>query len=183
MSGESAILKGMKKYFFAASAAALAMVFVAWQAGYSTGVKAPSSGTRTQVVQNRIPKEAKSITGKITGVAGTTISLQTFGTYSTQKNTERTVMTDAATIFERDMPKDQNAFQSELSAFSEKLQASRAEGSSLPSSAYPAPFTLEGISLSDLRVGDIVMVTAAENILTADSFTATKVVVESALSP
>lgn len=148
----------LKKYFFAGVFAALATVLVAWQVGYDTGLKSVSTA------QTQTPAQAKTTVGKIIGITGTTITVQPFAAYSlTQKNLK--VSTNSKTIFERMIDKNQTMFQNELKA-------------AQTSGARPLPYTLQKISLKDLRSGDTVVVTAAESILTASEFTATKITVE-----
>lgn len=153
------------------------IVLAAYRTGYMTGLKNSPVTIRTLTMQQP-PPEAKSITGQVVSVIGTTITLQAFGTSSTSPIANRQVSTTRATVFEQRTSKDPKVLIGELDVFSAKLQAARVKGENLPSSAYPTPYIVKKISLSDIHPGDTVVVTAAENILTVSQFTAIQVAIE-----
>ena len=164
------------KHIVAAFAALLAMVFIAWQMGYMTGLKSPAS-TGTRSAGSEAPKETKAILAKVTGIAGTTLSVIPLSLGSSAPPT-LTVLTDEATVFERSIPKDRKSYLDEMAVSIAKMKQNVA--SSTPLEPPPIPFVLKSISLADVRIGDTIFVTAAEDILKARQVTATKVLVQSA---
>ena len=158
----------LKKYFFAGAAASLAVIVVVWQVGYDTGAKSISA----QITQSQSPAEVKSVVGKIVNISGATLTVIT--TAST--GSVRDVTTDSNTVFERVIRKNPKTLQSDMLAFNKRIKTATTSDTPLQ---FPLPFTFKKISLTDLRVGDIVVVTAAEDILTKSQFTATRVSVQS----
>jgi len=89
---------------------------------------------------------------------------------------ERTVMTDASTKIERLNQKDSDVFQKELDAYNSKLRAWNSSTGSAPP-LPPDLFAREEISVSLLKAGDEVNVTAGENIAKTKRFTAVSITV------
>lgn len=156
----------LKNYFFAGVTAALALLFVSWQMGYSANLQ-----KLVFTSQSQLPKETKSIVGKIVTITDTTLTI--FTTDST--GSTRNAFTNAATVFERITRKDRKTFRNDMLAFSKKIKIATTSDTS---SKFPLPFTLQKISFADLHVGDIVAVTAADSILSESTFTATRVSVQ-----
>jgi len=86
---------------------------------------------------------------------------------------ERTVSATAETKIFRQEAKNPEEQQREFAAFQRALQ--QGQTGVVP----PQPFNRVEIKLSELRPGDIVTATAAENILDAASFSATEIIVQS----
>ncbi|MEK7145090.1 MAG: hypothetical protein AAB794_04540 [Patescibacteria group bacterium] len=162
-------METIQKYFFAGAAAALALVFVAWQIGYRTGLE---STPTIQATQAQLLSDGKSIFGKIIDISGATLTIATLDSALPI----RKVIIDSETVLGRLVPKDQKVYQSEITDFNGKIDT---EKSSTALLQFPSPFASETISLTNLRVGDIVTVTAADTILLESTFTATRVSVQS----
>ncbi len=160
-----------RTYVIAAFTALLSMIVVAWQIGYSTGLGTSASATQAQTFQ-----DTKSIVGKITDITGTTITLQPL----VAGQTARKVSTDSNTVFKRVVPKDQKAYQNEISAFNEKIKTAQASGT-LPSPAdfkdVPVSFTFTPMALADLSPGTTVTITATKNILQGQQVVAAQIVI------
>ncbi len=149
------------------------LLFFIWYSGYIGGLQ--KSALTTQATQAQLlSSDAKSIFGKIIDISGTTLTMT-----SLEAPSIREVTTDAATVFEQIAPKDQKVFQSEIITFDARKKTAEADGTPLLPSEYPSPFAFQKLSLSDLRVGDIVTVTATDTILSESTFTATRVSVQS----
>ncbi|MBI4089044.1 hypothetical protein HY415_03020 [Candidatus Kaiserbacteria bacterium] len=163
-----------KFLLIALGAAAMAVVF-AWQIGFNTGLKLEQTRSTTQT---QTPLETGSVVGEITDITGGVITLQAF--IPTQDN--RKVATNSETIFERIVPKDQEAYQNEINAFDAKIkEVQRASSTPLSPEEFPLPVTFEKTSLGDLRPGDIIQVDIAENVLATDQVVAKRIVVQPSL--
>ena len=165
----------LKKYFFAGATASLALVLFAWHNGYMTGFRTSVTTAATpQVTQSRLLSDTSSVRGRIADITGTTLTiLAPDSTPVTRK-----VLTDQGTVFGYTAPKDPKTFQSDVLAFDLKLKTAQANGTTLAPREFPTPFTLEKLSLSDLRVGDTVTITAIDSILGKSEFVAMSVIVE-----
>lgn len=154
---------------------AVALVALAGWGGYTLGLikSSPAQTTEPQLV-------IKTLMGSITALTGTTLTLQPTAADIRVASTSRQVLTDTSTNFRRVIAKSQESYQNELDAFLKKLKTTPpATATSSPFSGYPSPVLYENISLSDLRVGDTIAVSAASNILTAPQFKAVQVVHQS----
>ncbi len=154
-----------RTYVIAAFTALLSMIPIAWHIGYSTGLEGSLSVTQVQA--------SKSLMGKITDITGTTITLQSFIPGQTTRKV--TVTTDSATVFEQVVQKDQKVYQDEVRAFDAKVQAAQVDGTQPDFKDIPLPFTFTPMTLADLSLGESIVVTAAENILSKTKFRATRV--------
>ncbi len=151
------------------------IVLVAYQNRYGNGVETKTMSPQTTPLQTVKLVEPKSIMGKIVSITGATIVVQTTEVGSTQ-TISRQVLTNTATVFERVIPKDEKIYQSEMNVFNAKTKTTQVSSTS-SSGEIPVPFTLQEISLADLRPGDAVAVTSAEDILTANQFMATGITI------
>ncbi len=165
-----------RTYVIAAFIALLSMIPVAWHIGYSTGLEGSLSTTQAQT--------STSLMGKITDITGTTITLQ--ASIPGQTTRKVTVTTDSTTVFERVIQKDQKTYQDEVRAFDAKVQAAQANGTPFTNDDFkdiPLPFTFIPMTLADLSLGESIVVTAAENILSKTKFKATRVTLGPVVSP
>ena len=154
-----------------AVSAAIMMITVAWQTGYNTGFTRGTSATQTQKTSAAVV----FIVGKVTGITGTTVTVESFISGS-PKPVSLHINTNARTAFEQMIKKDIKVYQTEQTAFNTKLTAARAQGTASPFGPVPpVPFTLQKSSLTDLRVGNAVSVTATQDTSAASTFSATKV--------
>jgi hypothetical protein len=145
--------------------------FVAYQIGYGNG-----SGTKTvsQTQNNAQPvlTESRLVIGTVEKVSGQEITLTNFKrvpdfTASSTSQAGSIVITiDQSTVIERLIQKD-------IAVISKE----RALSTSTPLTP-PEPFTRVKITLGDIKVGDVLAVTSAEDISKLAAFTATKVEVQ-----
>ncbi len=157
-----------RTYVIAAFTALLSMIPIAWHIGYSTGLEGSLSVTQVQA--------SKSLMGKIIDITGTTITLQSFIPGQTTRKV--TVTTDSATVFEQVVQKDQKVYRDEVRAFDAKVQTAQANDTPLSNENFkdiPLPFSFTPMTLADLSLGESIVVTAAENILSKTKFRATRV--------
>lgn len=129
----------------------------------------------------QIPNEVTSISGKIEKINGQTITI-TANPISQNPFIDisfpqtRVVNVTSATQLTRIVPKDPATFQKEMTAFQNAIQEPRsATGTSQKSLNPPSSFVENNIKLSDIKIGNIVSITAASNILSVSNFSATKI--------
>lgn len=87
----------------------------------------------------------------------------------------RTVTVHAETVIERLIQKDSATVQKEQAAFMEKMKKVQNSGTSSAANTPPEPFIREKIALADVRAGDLVLVSANEDISTVKQFVAVRV--------
>jgi len=126
-----------------------------------------------------IPQNLTSLTGQVEGISGNTLTLKTASLSANpfvgNIPTVREVTVTDATAIAQLAPKDQATFQKETQDFQQQIKNAT---SALAGAAAPSPFASTTISLSDIKVGDAVVVTAGENILNAASFSAVSIDVQ-----
>lgn len=129
-------------------------------------------------VKNLFPQtpEMRSLSGQVKSVAADSLIFDVSGAISPleQLPTTRTVHVANDTKLIRLVPKSAAAFQKELSDFQKNIQSANLKTPPVP----PQPFTQTTIKLSDLKTGDIVIISAHDNIKTATEFTATEISVQ-----
>ncbi|HUY05174.1 MAG TPA: hypothetical protein VMV62_00405 [Candidatus Paceibacterota bacterium] len=120
----------------------------------------------------KTPDDVRSISGTVTAVssAGLTLHTSSESPFDDLSLTERTVTVDTSTAVVRLTQKDPKVFQSELDAFMKTAQV----GSST-AMGYPSPFVQMPAGFENIKVGDTVIVTAADNIRTKSGFAASSI--------
>ena len=150
-------------------------IFLEYQNGYV-------AGTRSVLVIQQ--PQTISISGKITDITGTTITVQetipTSITGSTKQVTIVQIVTDEMTIFNRAVPSSGGVLPS---ASNTKTQVTGADGINTPAEYTLPPVTFETTSLAELKVDDTVALSAMKNFPTENQFTATRVIVIEPVSP
>lgn len=96
---------------------------------------------------------------------------------------ERTVTVTADTKIYRQVQKSPEEQQKEFAQFQKAMTSPRDPKSDEPLPTPPQPYKQEAVKLSELKPGDMVVASAAENIMTAASFTATEVSVTASAEP
>ncbi len=158
-----------------AVSASIMMISVAWRAGYADGFV---KGASAKQPQGQTPAEVKTIVGKISGITGTTVTIQTYITGSAKPVTYQ-IGTNSSTTFERMIQKDQKTYQAEQVTFSAKLKTARANGTVTPLGPIPpAPFTLQKSSLINLRIGDVILTIMPRNTPASETPVATRILFE-----
>lgn len=119
------------------------------------------------------PTDLRSLSGTVAQISGTTLTLHVSSAvadpFLVDFPVTRTIMVTGETKITEMIPADPIVLQREAEAYMKQ-----------PTGTPPSPFTETAIALSGIKTGDVVTVTADENILSAPSFTATAVQVQSA---
>jgi len=124
----------------------------------------------------------QTVSGTIQSISGNTITIQTSPSINPFEDlpTMRTVTVTSETKIIKSEPKDPAVFQKEMEAYQKATSVSAPKpgelapaGADLPTP--PQPFTETALSLSDLTVGDMVIVDAGKDVKTAASFEAVKI--------
>ena len=133
-----------------------------------------------------VSMETQQVLGIVEKISGQEITLKDVKKSTNTENTnlsavnqelQAVVIVNQSTIIEILSYKDGATITRESDADHESAQKIQAQNSSLTPPVPPNPFTREKITLSDVRSGDVVSVTAVEDLLIANQFTATKIVV------
>lgn len=138
------------------------------QAGYQDGFTAAKA-----LVENsnlgaliRTPDDIRSLAGTVTAVNGErlTLHLVSNSPFDDPALADRTVLVASSTKITKFVLKDPKVFQSELAAYTKTKSA-----------PPPVPLTVATITLSDIKIGDSVLVTASGNIKSRKEFTAVSI--------
>lgn len=121
------------------------------------------------------PTQTQAVSGKVKQVTDSSIMLEgvsvSSNPFAGDFPTSRNVMITSATRIIKTSQKDGATLQAEIAAFQKSMLASKGGVSITP----PSPFSETEIKLSDIKVGDMVTVIAASDILNSGSFSATQV--------
>src|SRR3989338_3389700 len=156
--------------------------YISWSVGKSGGLEmSGSAGNVGLPAPGPIPGGVRGFGGTVENVSdsGFTLRLSAYDPFASQGPSLRNVTLNEETVLERLIQKDNATIQKEQTAFMEKISAG---GGSPPGGEKkkdtltpPEPFTRERISLNDIKAGDMVLVSAGEDIATAKQFIATRV--------
>lgn len=154
--------------------------YISWNIGKSGSAVPAGKIIAAGGATAAIPGGMRAIGGTVDSVSDVEFILKvpSFDPSSSGGMSTRTVAIDQATIIERLIQKDSATIQKEQSAFMEQIQKiQNAETSDTTSAPIvpPEPFKREKISLKDLKAGDMVSVTANEDISKAKKFVAVRV--------
>ncbi|HCR52343.1 TPA: hypothetical protein DIV48_01685 [Candidatus Kaiserbacteria bacterium] len=141
-----------------------------WWAGYSQALGfAKERLAGYQVVP--LPPDSKNLTGTIERIDGGMIYVRTLFVNPLEKDGANMVAlaTTASTTIEKFVLKDSKSFETEMTAFAKAAQKNAV------APVPPEPFTRQAILLSDLKPGESVSVTTAENVVGAARLTATSI--------
>ena len=170
--------------------------YISWNVGKSGGLEmSGSAGNVGLPAPGPIPGGVRGFGGTVENVSdsGFTLRLSAYDPFASQGPSLRNVTVNKETILERLIQKDNATIQKEQTAFMEKISAGSAapaggqgsatggENQSAPLTP-PEPFIRERISLNDIKAGDMVLVSAGEDIGTAKQFTATRVSLQPSVS-
>lgn len=147
-------------------------------AAYQKGIKKGK-----QIVEEKVEKffpteeNITEMSGEIKGVSSNSIKVKfTFGERNplVEDSTQiKTVKVDEETKLIKHEEKTEEEFEKEQKEYQEKL-----EKNPEAKVEHPSPFKETSISVSDLKSGDIVMVSSGKNIKETDSFKASKIIKE-----
>ena len=151
--------------------------FISWNIG-KNGNTSISAGAGTFPA---IPGGIRNVGGIVGEVSSSSFTLNISSSpYTTKGPSVRTVSVTADTVIERLTLKSIAILQKEQTAFLEQLKKEQGIGIATTTDASkrltpPDSFTRETISLKDIKAGDMVSVSANEDISTTKQFTATRV--------
>jgi hypothetical protein len=143
------------------------------------------SGTvsQTQNIPPVPPTEVRRVFGTVEKVSDREITLKDFRKISSvvtavsDKSARMVIGVDQSTLIERLTHKDAAVFSAELDAFYKNIQKIQAQNLSTPP-IPPVSFTLEKVALGDIKVGDRVTASFAEDIANLSTPTATKIEIQ-----
>src|SRR3989344_4229560 len=167
--------------------------YISWSVGKSGGLG--TSGGAALPAPGPIPGGVRGFGGTVENVSdsGFTLRLSAYDPFTSQGPSLRNVTVNKETILERLIQKDNATIKKEQIAFMEKFSAGGAapaggqgsatggENQSAPLTP-PEPFIRERISLNDIKAGDMVLVSAGEDIATAKQFVAVRVSLQPSVS-
>ncbi len=128
----------------------------------------------------KTPDDIRSLSGTVTAISGNQLTLHTQSTnpFDDPALADRTVLINASTTVVKLAQKDPKTFQTEMNAFMKATQS----GTSQPATP-PEPFTRVPATVADIAVGNVVTVSAADNVKTAKSFTASQIQIQQETLP
>lgn len=151
------------------------------QKGYQSGFTA----AKTLVEKSSLgafftatPNDIRTVSGTVTAVNGDKISLHSASVenpFDSVSINDRVVRVGSETKVIRLVPKDIKTAEAEMDAFRKALQKS---GTTTASSFNAPPYNQMMVTASDIKLGDIVIVTADTNIKNLVEFTAQKIQIE-----
>lgn len=156
-----------------------------WYLGYQQGARnsRPPSGYASRALPPApapaMPADLRSISGAVKSVSGDSIVIKvnSFASASSASSDERTVVAMSSTVIERNKQKDTNVFQKEIEAYNAKMRSQTTSSTSASPTSPPDPFVHQKITLADVKPGEMVNVTANENIAKAKKFTAVSITI------
>ena len=125
----------------------------------------------------RTPDDVRSLSGTVTRVDGSSITIHTFSTnpFDDPALADRIITVTKDTKITKISLGDPKVFQAEMEAFMKRVQGGKGTPALPPTPPQPTTTT---ISISGIAKGDILNVTTAENIKTMKTFTASDIQVQ-----
>lgn len=144
-----------------------------WNAAKKRLADSPEFGPRVNG-----PTEVSSLNGKVQAIDGNKVSLaiNPLEPLADPKLDVRVVTVTNDTKITRVVPRDSKEVQTEMEAFMKKMQTPLAPGQEPPTP--PVTSTKEDGQLSDIKVGDTVIVTAETNIKDVKEFAITSIEIQ-----
>ena len=137
-----------------------------YQAGFATAKDLVENSNLGELI--RTPDDIRTISGTVTAVNDTRITLSVVSRNPFDL-AARTILVASSTEITKLVQKDPEAFQSEMDAF---IKATRSGTKNAQTVPPPELFTLSAADLASINVGDVLIVTALENIKSVKEFTA-----------
>lgn len=153
----------------------VASVFIEYQVGYGRGVGTRMSQLSDVSSVSSIPTESHMVVGTVERISGQKITIKDFQKIPNivaNQPGRLIVVANQVTNIERFVQKDAATVKNDLATFSEKLK--RTQNLTIAMTP-PEPFIRKKILLNDIHVGDIVIVSAVEDISNLATFTATEI--------
>ncbi len=128
--------------------------------------------------------DVRSISGKVTNVNGNTVTIKTegFGNPFEKVPTTRNVLVTDTTSITKNEQIDPIELQKEITAYQNSISAN-VKNTSTPPLQPPAMYKQTVLNVGDIKVGDVITVTAGENIKMLTDFNAVSIVVNPAGTP
>lgn len=127
-----------------------------------------------------IPSDIRTLSGVVTVVKGGEILIHTQEANPLEPwLDDRTILINADTKVFKLSKKDQKTIKSEMDAFMNKMQSSKADLGAM--GASPNPFVSIPVDVSSIAVGDRIDVSAVDNIRTKREFTASEIQIQPTL--
>ncbi len=149
-----------------------------YQAGFDAAKKLVLDSSMGGMFQT--PDDVRVLQGTVTAISGNQLTLhtQSINPFDDPALADRTVLINASTTVVKLAQKDPKTFQAEMSAFMKATQ------SGTPQTAPPPqPFTHVPATIADIAVGNVVTISAADNVKTAKSFTASQIQIQQETLP
>ncbi|MFA6077965.1 MAG: hypothetical protein WC724_03005 [Candidatus Paceibacterota bacterium] len=118
-----------------------------------------------------VPDEIKTISGKVLEISENRITIETQSNNPFDVVSKRTVFIDNDTRIYSLSQKDPKVMQSEMDEFMKAVR----EGKNSPP---PQPYASSKASIEEIKIGDIINVTATNNVKTLAEFTASEIQIE-----
>ena len=146
----------------------------AYQAGFDAAKKRVENSSFGAII--RTPDEMRVLSGTVTRINGNKIDfhIQSTRPFDEPSLDDRTTTVTSDTKISRLTQKDQKIFQSEMETFMKNSQTKKGATLATP----PEPFSHTPAILADIKVGDVLTVSAEENIKTKKEFTATDIQIQ-----
>lgn len=144
------------------------------QKGYQAGFDAAKTLVASSSIGNffQTPADVRMLSGTVTAISGdrVTFRVQPANPFDDPTLAERTAIADASTIITVQARKDQKTYQADISA----LVGTRITATGT-AAALISPFVTTPASLSDIKVGTSINVSATGNIQSSGEFTASAI--------
>lgn len=149
-------------------------VFALWQIRYQMGFNAAKSLVEHSsfgAIMMSAPDDIRILSGTVTAVGSDRIMVHTVSNNPFDTLSDRTVLVASSTKITKFAQKDSAVSKSEMDAYTKAIESKAAlKGAS--STTPPLSFTIAVITTADINVGDMVMITAPDNIKSLRTFTA-----------
>lgn len=146
-----------------------------YQAGFDAAKKRVEESSFGMML--RTPDDVRTLSGSVTAINGNRITLRTqsMNPFEDPSLLDRTVTVATDTKISKLSQKDPKVMQAEMEAFVKTMQSGKS--ASKPTTP-PEPFTRTTATVADITVGDILNITAAENIKEAVEFSASEIQIQ-----
>ncbi|MEK7662150.1 MAG: hypothetical protein AAB355_01440 [Patescibacteria group bacterium] len=129
------------------------------------------------------PGGVHDIAGMVESVSGTEITMKSNQLpFAPKAPSQRTVVVDKDTVIERLTQKSADVMKKEMNEFLEKSKKGSSGATTTPIMP-PIPFDKKTVELKDIKTGDLLMVSAKEDITSASKFTATRILIQIVMAP
>lgn len=145
-----------------------------YQAGFDAARKLVEQSSVGPMLQ--VATEVHVLFGTVTTVNGNSITIhtQSMNPFDDPSLADRTILVNANTKIYKLFQKDPKTMQTEMASFAKTIQSNKSGTLTTP----PEPFVRTSTDISSIVVGDILNVTAIENIKTIKEFLASEIQIQ-----